>query len=527
VITFNNNTAIDCAFVTYTLRTANKIPGGEVECAAPEQTCSRACRGERQVGYIRYAMVPGHGHWPNLGGCRACPHNFLTTLVQTVSLQQSTSGNSPRRFDLPMIHTLILLALSSFTVQVESHPTGWLRKFSSSARPDATSWLWGWAWASDGSVSIVDRSPPVVFSARPASFGAELVDPLLGYVIPLSAFTVPCQPDPITNETNLHGPDPIQGCPHLCVDGRNQPDPTESWIALVQRGGCPFVEKARQAQQLGAKAVVVGGNSDNPDALLNMYSEKDSPDVTIAATFINHWDYLELLSLISASNTTHSGLKTLSLLISTEYSAWEWYSPIVTFVVILLLPSLLTFVTLLVHRFRAARAAQRDRAPEDIVHSFPWRVWTGTGWEKHDPTYKPAVNSSISEPDLEQGLTRSELPTPSDPSTSHDSELPPWVEQQVECAICLEMFAQGDRVRVLPCFHMFHLDEVDEWLIHKKKLCPVCKMDVTIGRLAPQLPPTSLTEEADSAAPGHTSPAATERTPLLQGSNDDSYEAAQ
>ena len=52
----------------------------------------------------------------------------------------------------------------------------------------------------------------------------------------------------------------------------------------------------------------------------------DSSDVVIAATYIRYWDYAELLSMISASNTTHSGMQTLSLLLSTEYSAWEWYS---------------------------------------------------------------------------------------------------------------------------------------------------------------------------------------------------------
>ena len=40
----------------------------------------------------------------------------------------------------------------------------------------------------------------------------------------------------------------------------------------------------------------------------------------------------------------------------------------------------------------------------------------------------------------------------------------------MECAICLEMFVKGDRVRELPCYHLFHMDEIDEWLITKKKL---------------------------------------------------------
>jgi hypothetical protein len=60
------------------------------------------------------------------------------------------------------------------------------------------------------------------------------------------------------------------------VRGRNEPEKAETWIALVQRGSCQFVDKVRESQRLGAKAVVVGGDdpevSGNPDALVNMYS---------------------------------------------------------------------------------------------------------------------------------------------------------------------------------------------------------------------------------------------------------------
>ena len=53
---------------------------------------------------------------------------------------------------------------------------------------------------------------------------------------------------------------------------------------------------------------------------------EDASDVKIAATFIRYSDYVELYSLIGSSNTSHNGLRTLSLLLSTESSAWEWYS---------------------------------------------------------------------------------------------------------------------------------------------------------------------------------------------------------
>jgi hypothetical protein len=300
----------------------------------------------------------------------------------------------------------------------------------------------------------------------------------------------------------------------------------------VQRGKCEFVKKVREAQRLGARAIVVGGENPDisgyPDTLVNMYSPgmwstcrndifpstpstEDSSDVKIAATYIKYSDYTQLLSLIKSSNTSHSGLRTLSLLITAEYSAWEWYScvpnlrislktanlfeyrPIITFVVILLLPSALTFITLLIHRIRAARAAQRDRAPEDIVHSLPWHVWTGTGWEKHEGS--EPIPDTPARASLDLDLVENTLPFETSPDESLDNILGdsstsdpskslkprPWFETQAECAICLSDFVKGDKVRVLPCHHIFHLDEVDEWLIQRKKLVSLISLKIIIG----------------------------------------------
>jgi hypothetical protein len=342
-------------------------------------------------------------------------------------------------------------------------------------------------------------------------FGPELDAALLGYVLPLSSFTAPC-PAVLTNASNL-------ACPPLCHFGPDRPDPKESWIALVQRGYCPFVDKVREAQRLGARAVVVGGEDPDltglPDALVNMFSKADASDIVTPSTYITYSDYNDLMLLINSSTTRHAGLKTLSLLITTQYSAWEWYSPILTFIVILILPSCLTFVTLLIHRVRMARAAQRDRAPEHLVKSLPWRVWNGSAWEKHkgsvphpDP---PSLPNALDIEAAEQSA-----------SSSHDPI--PWCETQVECAICLSEFAKGDRVRELPCHHIFHLDEVDTWLINRKKLCPVCKADVTQPW---QLSITKKTSNTASSVDANRPPTPiipsppTERTPLIHDRHED------
>ena len=170
------------------------------------------------------------------------------------------------------ISQLFILAL---VLQARANPLSFLWSCKATTAVQGfqdQSWLWGWAWGPDSTVSIVDRSPPVTFPSRPAGFGAELSDPLLGYVIPLNSFTVPCSNDTATSLIDS----PNLGCPSMCSIDPDIPERLEPWIALVQRGACQFVSKAREAQRLGAKAVVVGGEDPNisgkPDTLVNMFS---------------------------------------------------------------------------------------------------------------------------------------------------------------------------------------------------------------------------------------------------------------
>ncbi|CAB78079.1 putative protein [Arabidopsis thaliana] len=45
------------------------------------------------------------------------------------------------------------------------------------------------------------------------------------------------------------------------------------------------------------------------------------------------------------------------------------------------------------------------------------------------------------------------------------------------CCICLENYEKGDKLRILPCHHKFHVACVDLWLGQRKSFCPVCKRD--------------------------------------------------
>ncbi|XP_041356086.1 E3 ubiquitin-protein ligase RNF13-like isoform X2 [Gigantopelta aegis] len=76
------------------------------------------------------------------------------------------------------------------------------------------------------------------------------------------------------------------------------------------------------------------------------------------------------------------------------------------------------------------------------------------------------------------------------------------------CAICLDEYEEGDKMRVLPCDHAYHVKCIDPWLTKNKKTCPVCKRRVIPGK-------DHSSDSDDSDEDGGSYP--TEVTPLLGG----------
>ncbi|KAJ1729425.1 hypothetical protein LPJ61_003526 [Coemansia biformis] len=45
------------------------------------------------------------------------------------------------------------------------------------------------------------------------------------------------------------------------------------------------------------------------------------------------------------------------------------------------------------------------------------------------------------------------------------------------CIVCIDDFAAGSKMRILPCGHNYHIECIDPWLTAKSSLCPLCKYD--------------------------------------------------
>jgi len=55
--------------------------------------------------------------------------------------------------------------------------------------------------------------------------------------------------------------------------------------------------------------------------------------------------------------------------------------------------------------------------------------------------------------------------------------IPGIIEDENGCTICLDSFVKGDRLRVLPCVHSFHVNCIDQWL-KGHITCPLCKLNL-------------------------------------------------
>jgi E3 ubiquitin-protein ligase RNF13 len=238
----------------------------------------------------------------------------------------------------------------------------------------------------------------------------------------------------------LYIAEPLNACSPMT--NKSVEDSLSSSFALIIRGGCSFEEKVRRAQAAGFKAAIVYDDEDGD--LVAMAG--NSAGIKIHAVFITKLSGLTL--------TKYAGQNDMELWIIPSFENSAWSIMAISFI------SLLAMSAVLATCFFVRRHRIRRESPQ------------GSRREFHGMSSRlvKALPSLIFTSVLEDNCT----------STT--------------CAICLEDYNAGDKLRILPCRHKFHAICVDAWLTSWRTFCPVCKRD-------------ARTSTGD--------PPASERTPLL------------
>lgn len=221
---------------------------------------------------------------------------------------------------------------------------------------------------------------------------------------------------------------------------------TCSPFVLIVRGACSFEDKVRKAQAAGFKAAIIYDNVDGD--LVAMAGS--SAGIKIHAVFVSKASG-ELLA-------KYAGVGNMELWIIPSFENSAWSIMAISFISLLAMSAVLA-TCFFVRRHRIRRERPRASHVREF-HGMSSRL-------------VKAMPSLIFTAVVEDNCT------------------------SATCAICLEDYSVGERLRVLPCRHKFHAFCVDAWLTTWRTFCPVCKRD-------------ARTSTGD--------PPASERTPLLSSS---------
>lgn len=188
----------------------------------------------------------------------------------------------------------------------------------------------------------------------------------------------------------------------------------------------------------------------------------------------------------------------------------------------------------------AGRAQDPPGLPSDILTQMPIVIFQREASKRRQAAESDDEDGK-KEPLLNHGQTDENLPDNdcgdglSLSDCSSDGWLPGVHAGKTKrcCAICLEDYEEGEKLRRLPCNHLFHTHCVDQWF-GGRKVCPVCRYpgssppmrqasevpeqastQVTWTSWLPSLPVAWRMASSTSPAPTATDPAYEIAAPLL------------
>ncbi|XP_064615097.1 E3 ubiquitin-protein ligase RNF13-like isoform X2 [Liolophura sinensis] len=234
-----------------------------------------------------------------------------------------------------------------------------------------------------------------------------------------------------------------------------QPPPSNKsgqikWIAIIERGGCDFAIKVLNAQNASYRAVIVF--NDMSEKLLSMPSGAFGSKVTIPSVFIGESDGQYLADEYTVGHGNYALMYTVTL---DGKSPFNYNLYLIPFAIVVGCCFTLMVIFMIGKLCRDMRKRRKSRLSKSNLKKIPIKKFKKG--DKYDV-----------------------------------------------CAICLDDYEEGEKLRVLPCAHAYHLKCIDPWLTKNKRTCPVCKRKVFPG------PGDDSDSDSEEEEQTHT-----ERTPLL------------
>ncbi|XP_046609835.1 E3 ubiquitin-protein ligase RNF13-like isoform X3 [Neodiprion virginianus] len=214
--------------------------------------------------------------------------------------------------------------------------------------------------------------------------------------------------------------DPPTACNPI-AEPPNIPNYVGKWIVLIARLNCTFEEKIRMAQAANYDAAIIHNIGSNE---IEQMSAENPSGIGIPSVFVGEdtgvylrSEYLYDQYFILINDDLPFNINTRLLL------------PFAIVVGICFLVMVIFMIVQVIKCIKDRRRQRRHRLPNSSLKKIPTHKYT-----KGDP-YET-------------------------------------------CAICLEDYAEGEKLRVLPCAHAYHTKCIDPWLTKNRRVCPVCKRKV-------------------------------------------------
>jgi len=224
------------------------------------------------------------------------------------------------------------------------------------------------------------------------------------------------------------------------------------WIAIIRRSDsgqgekqCTFEDKVKTAMQANYSAAIVYNYKS--DELIPMGG--DSDDV-IPSVFIGYTDAARLLK----DYTYYTGGQEYVIRI-TDNPPFDINAYLLPFAIVVGICFLIMLAIMIFKCIQDRRRERRHRLPKSSLKKIPTKKFVAGDEEQYET-----------------------------------------------CCICLDDYEVGDKLRILPCGHAYHMKCIDPWLLKNKRVCPQCRKKVFASG---EVPPSDSESETETD----------ERRPLL------------